>query len=140
MIYIKISIILIIIVLAAYDVKYREIPTILVVAGILMGIILNMFMGLYNDVNFEFINILPAILFIVRHFVRPSEIGLGDGIVLLMSELSMSLMSGLVTLLWASIGVVVVSGVLVAFHRREAKIPFVLFIALGHLISFIKGY
>ena len=132
-----IVIIVLLIIMAIYDAKYLEVPLVLIVLGLIAGMVFSI-LHLDNDnLLLLFYAIMPSILYVILHFIIPDSIGLGDGLVLLISEMTGTIYANICILCITSIVAGIYAMTRLIIGKKKAKIPYVLFIALGHISYYI---
>ncbi len=125
-------------ILSYFDIRYREIPIVLVVIG--GGIAMSG--SIYDIVQGKpplevMLCAIPGIIFLIIHLIFPHQIGVGDGLVLMISELNMTCNDCLIALFFTAILSGIVASILLIMKRNNTKIPFIPFIMMGQIMVII---
>lgn len=126
--------------MSCIDVLIREVPVFLVVMLAAMSIF-RLFVRVRNDeISFvlSMFTILPGIILILVSYMYPKQIGMGDGLVLVLVLMGKDIYFELITIFVSTLGVMAASIVMMVINRREYKtieIPFIPFITFGVICS-----
>lgn len=126
--------------MSCIDVLIREVPVFLVVMLAAMSIF-RLFVRVRNDeISFvlSMFTILPGIILILVSYMYPEQIGMGDGLVLVLVLMGKDIYFELITIFVSTLGVMAASIVMMIINRREYKtieIPFIPFITFGVICS-----
>lgn len=126
--------------MSCIDVLIREVPVFLVVMLAAMSIF-RLFVRVRNDeISFvlSMFTILPGIILILVSYMYPEQIGMGDGLVLVLVLMGKDIYFELITIFVSTLGVMAASIVMMVINRREYKtieIPFIPFITFGVICS-----
>lgn len=126
--------------MSCIDVLIREVPVFLVVVLAAMSIF-RLFIRVRNNeisLALSMFVILPGIVLIFVSYMYPEQIGMGDGLVLVLVLMGKDMYFELITLFVSTLSVLVVSIVMVIIYHREYRrieIPFIPFITFGVICS-----
>lgn len=126
--------------MSCIDVLIREVPVFLVVMLAAMSIF-RLFVRVRNDeISFvlSMFTILPGIILILVSYMYPEQIGMGDGLVLVLVLMGKDIYFELITIFVSTLGVMAASIVMMVINCREYKtieIPFIPFITFGVICS-----
>lgn len=126
--------------MSCIDVLIREVPVFLVVVLAAMSIF-RLFIRVRNNeisLALSIFVILPGIVLIFVSYMYPEQIGMGDGLVLVLVLMGKDMYFELITLFVSTLSVLVVSIVMVIINHREYRrieIPFIPFITFGVICS-----
>lgn len=133
---ISLIIIFILCILSIYDIFYKEIPVIGIIVGGSIGIAYNFYQ--HTDYVYIMWAITPGIVFLAASLAS-KKIGAGDGMCIIVSELSIP-----VYLVVDELMIMAVCSLLVAFlykikKQSDVSIPFVPVITLSHILTMLMG-
>ena len=133
---ISLIIIFILCILSIYDIFYKEIPVIGIIVGGSIGIAYNFY--LHTDYVYIMWAITPGMVFLAASLAS-KKIGAGDGMCIIVSELSIP-----VYLVVDELMIMAVCSLLVAFlykikKQSDVSIPFVPVITLSHILTMLMG-
>jgi len=133
----QIVIIVIFIALAIYDIKYLAVPIGLLICGIALAIIS------YLISDDELLRpesvLLLSIMLLVLYAICKGRMGFGDIVAMMISILSLSVTMLINALIYTSVISVIVSSCFIVNKKTTAKLPYISFIALGHILSCIRS-
>lgn len=127
--------------LAIEDIKYMEVPINILAIGIIIGIGINIYFLKINEWTYVdcALSIIPGLMFMICHFVFPTSIGIGDGWAIVMSELCLSLQQSILSLLITVFASWIVSVYYLIKNKPDKRIPYITYIALGHIAVSLGG-
>lgn len=124
--------------LSFWDVKQKEIPTRLLLAGLLGGLIYGICGG---EGWLLLMGVIPGMLLIFMSFLTKEKVGYGDGIMVIILGLVLGWPDSFVVYMLAQFGVLLFAIGLMAVKRipRDTQIPFAPFLAAGVVIIHLGG-
>ena len=125
-------------ILSVWDVRHREVPVYLLLAGLLAGLICGICGG---GGWLVFMGVIPGLLLIFMGFLTKDKVGYGDGIMVIILGLVLGWPDSFVVYMLAQFGVLLFAVGLMVVKRapRDAQIPFAPFLAAGVFIMGIGG-
>lgn len=127
-------------IMSYFDIRSREIPLMPLIAFGTIMLISCIYEIIQGREILELICCLsPGIVLIVFHITAPKHTGLGDGLILLLTELSMPLYYCMEALFITAIATLLFGLGLLILNRKSQIIPFVPFIFIGYLGTFLRG-
>lgn len=122
--------------LAVTDIKYFEVPVKVLELGIVFGISSTVAGCITKErtVLECVIGITPGLIFIFLHIINSNQVALGDGIALIMSELCLNISQSYTALTITAISAGIVSTYYILRQEKSKKIPYIFYIALGHIV------
>lgn len=123
-----------------FDIRDREIPVIHIILGACITVPYMIYQVVCGrEIGDVMFCILPGLVLTVLHYISPEHMGLGDGLVLVITEFSIPLRYCLQALFLTGVLCGVTGLILILIRRKEDTIPFVPFIAIGYLTTIVKG-
>lgn len=128
-------------VLAVSDILSKSISLIQILFLLVISVVRFIFLVKSNDISFigGLVSCLPGFIFILLSVIYPKDIGLGDGLVLAITELGCSIVVCNISLLISLTSAFSISLLLKLINHFKKtnliSIPFIPFIALGVVIT-----
>lgn len=125
-------------ILSIWDIKHRELPIYLLLAGLLAGLVCGM---CKEEGWLLFMGVIPGLLLIFMGFLTKDKVGYGDGIMVIILGLVLGWPDSLVVYVLAQFGVLLFAIGLMVVKKvpRDTQIPFAPFLAAGVLIVGMGG-
>lgn len=124
-------------VLSGYDIKYKEVPVWLVCVGMITGIIHRLVQCYNGAYLMEMVWAITPGVFLILTGVVSKQVGIGDGLILTMSELCIRPHIVLNQLLFLAVGSVIVALLYIIRKQSDSRIPYVPVIFCSHIFVLI---